>query len=802
MSIINKILVITLLISSINSFGQNGTIKGRVFNEINNEPLAFATVIIDSTTNGAVTDIDGNYSITGLTPGTYNLTCSFYGYKTKSKSEIRVTTTRPTQLDFEMVEDKKVLGEVVVKANPFTKTEESPVSLRTISSSEIFRNPGGNRDISKVIQVLPGVASSASFRNDLIVRGGAPNENRFYLDGIEVPNINHFATQGSSGGPVGMINVNFIQEVDFYAGAFPSNRGNALSSIMDFSLIEGNDEKLTGSFMVGSSDIGLTFDGPMGKNSTYILSVRRSYLQFLFQALALPFLPTYNDFQYKQTVKIDNKNRVSIIGLGAIDDFVLNTSVNDNLTDQETITRNNYILGNLPINTQWNYTVGANYKHFSDKSYQNLVISRNHLNNQSIKYRYNIETPENLLLDYNSQEIENKIRFENTYRNNGWKINAGLGYENATYTNSTYTQIEINGFATTIDFDSKLNMNKFAGFSQFSKSMIDNRLVLSFGLRTDFNDYSDDMINPLNQLSPRASAAYYLTEKLSVNFNTGRYFQLPSYTVLGYRDDQNILINKENNLKYIMSDQIIGGLEYNPTKLSKVTLEGFFKSYSNYPFLLRDSISLANLGGDFGVIGNEPVSSTSDGRSYGLELLVQQKLSSSIYGILSATYVKSEFEDKNGNLIPSAWDNRLIVNLTAGKKFKKDWELGVKFRFLGGNPFTPYDLERSALVQVWDVRQQGVFDWDRLNQERNPSSHGLDVRLDKKWYFKKSALNAYIDIQNIYNFQAEAQSFIDVVRDNQGNPMIDEANPSSYQIYQIANTNGTLLPSIGLMFEF
>ena len=201
--------------------------------------------------------------------------------------EVQVSTAKPTILNIPLTETSSELKEFEIVANPFVKKEESPISMRTINSAEIYRNPGGNRDISKVIQILPGVASSASFRNDIIVRGGAPSENRFFLDGIEVPNINHFATQGSSGGPVGMLNVNFIQEVDFYAGAFPTNRGNALSSVMDFKQIEGNDEKLTGSFMLGSSDVGLTLNGPMGKKSSFIFSARRSYLQFLFKALKL-----------------------------------------------------------------------------------------------------------------------------------------------------------------------------------------------------------------------------------------------------------------------------------------------------------------------------------------------------------------------------------------------------------------------------------------------------------------------------------------------------------------------------------
>ena len=781
---------------------QTSTIKGRVFNSINNEAVPFANIYIDSTSVGTTSDIEGNYRITDLKPGTYSLTCSFIGFKTQISSEVNVSSARITTLDFALVEESTTLNQVVITASPFNKREESPVSLRTISSSEIYRNPGGNRDISNVIQILPGVASSSSFRNDIIVRGGAPNENRFFLDGIEVPNINHFATQGSSGGPVGMINVNFIREVDFYAGAFPANRGNALSSILEFRQIEGNDESLKGTFMLGSSDVGMTLDGPMGKKSTFILSARRSYLQFLFKALGLPFLPTYNDFQYKQTIKVDKKNRITLIGLGAIDDFQLNTSANDDIVDEDAIRRNNYILGNLPVNTQWNYTVGANWKHFSSNSFQNLVVSRNHLNNRAVKYQGNIEQQEFLLLDYNSQEIENKVRLENTVRKNGWKLNMGVGYENATYTNSTFNKIVVDGEVVNIDFDSSLPLNKFAVFSQVSKELVKNKLLVSLGLRMDCNDYSEEMNNPLDQLSPRLSASYSMTEKLKANFNVGRYFQLPPYTIMGYRDSNDLLANKENNITYIQADHYIAGLEYNPSLLSKVTLEGFYKTYDNYPFLIRDSLSLANLGGDFGVIGNEPVNSTSFGRTYGVELLVQQKLLASIYGILSYTFVRGEFSDKNDELLASSWDNRHILNITAGKKFKNDWEVGMKFRYVGGAPYTPYDVDRSASIDVWDVVQQGVFDWDQLNALRNPASHGLDIRVDKKWYFNEWAINAYIDVQNIYNFQAVGQPYLDVDRDDSGNPIVDPNNPLSYQISEIENVSGTVLPSIGLMIDF
>lgn len=798
-----KLSLLIFIVTSITSYGQSGVIKGSVVDATNNDPIPFANIYIENTNSGVSSDLDGNYIVEKLKPGLYNITCSFVGYKSKSFSEIIVSSNKPTSLIIKLIESSTNLEEVEITASPFQKSEESPVSKRNISATEIYRNPGGNRDISKVIQSLPGVASTVSFRNDIIIRGGAPNENRFYLDGIEVPNINHFATQGSSGGPVGMINVNFIREVDLYSGAFPANRGNTLSSVLEFKQVDGNPDRLATTFTLGSSDIGMTFDGPIGKKTTFVMSGRRSYLQFLFKLIGLPFLPTYNDFQFKTKTTIDDKNQLTIIGLGAIDDFVLNTNINENVTDPELIERNNYILGYLPVTTQWNYTIGTNWTHFKDNSFQNFIFSRNHLNNRSVKYsNNNPEIPEDLRQNYISEEIENKFRFENTIRKNGWKVNYGLGLEYATYTNSTFQKIEYQGDTLTVDFESELNLLKTCLFGQLSKKFLDDKLIGSFGLRTDQNSYSKEMSNPIDQLSPRFSLAYTLSDKISLNFNVGKYFQLPAYTVMGYKDANGELINKNNNLTYINNKHIVGGIEFNPEKYSKITIESFYKKYDNYPFLLGDSISLANLGGNFGVIGNEAVSSSSEGRSYGIEFLAQRKLSKSFYGILAYTWVRSEFKDKNNIYIPSAWDNGHIVSLTGGLKLKKDWEIGMKFRFAGGSPYTPYDYETSSLKQVWDVNSFGVFDYDNLNSQRLKSNHGLDVRIDKKWFWKKVALNLYMDIQNLYNFQAETQRSLIADQDSNGNLSINPNDPNRYNLKYISNVSGTVLPSIGLQFEF
>lgn len=774
---------------------QNALIQGRVYDALSNEPIPFANVIIQGTTTGATTDLDGMYSLENLQPGLYNLQVSYVGYKTANLYDNQVSSARPLTLNIALEAAVEQLKEVVVKADPFSKSEEAPVSLRSIGVNEIKRSPGGNRDISRVVQSLPGVASTATFRNDILIRGGAPSENRFYIDGIEIPVINHFATQGSSGGPVGMINVDFIKEVNFYSGAFPANRGNSLSSVFDFTYRDANKDRLFFTATLGASDVGLTMEGPMGKKTSFIFSARRSYLQFLFKLLELPFLPTYNDFQFNVRHNINAKNTIQFLGIGAIDQFSLNLAANETELQK-------YLLDNLPVNEQWNYTTGVKYTHFGKTNYTNVVLSRSHLNNSTVKYANNDEsTSDNLILDYNSQEIENKLRIENIARMKGFKLLTGVSYEFATYTNNTYNKITQGGNVVLVNYDDKLNLNKWGAFAQVSKGFWNEKLTLSAGLRTDANNYSKEMRNVLDQISPRFSASYTIMPGISANFNTGIYYQLPAYTTLGF-EQNNELVNKQNKLTYIQCKHLVGGLAWDTRQNSRITLEGFYKRYSNYPFSVNDSISLANLGGDFGVVGDEEVVSTSEGRTYGAELLLQQKLYKGFYGIVAYTLSWSQFADKNGSYIPSSWDTRHILNLTGGKKFKRNWELGLRWRFSTGIPYTPIDIATSSLISVWDVTGFGLPDYSRLNSERNGIFHNLDMRIDKKWFFKRWNLNLFLDLQNVYSFPNQGPPFLVVERDENGKPIPDSDNPGSYKTYLLENSDGNILPNLGIVVEF
>jgi len=774
-----------------------GSIKGRVIDAITNEPIPLANVLLVGTEKGVTSNLNGEFEINNVNLGFQNIKVSYIGYKSLIFRDILVTRSQAASVNISLEPDSRQLDEFNLRPSPFNKTQESPVSLRTIGLAEIERNPGGNRDISNVLRSFPGVGSTPAFRNDIIIRGGAPSENRFFLDGVEVPLINHFQTQGASGGPVGIINVNLIREVDFLSGAFPANRGNALSSVLEFKQIDGNKEKWKFRGTIGSSDAAVAADGPIGKKATLIVSARTSYLQFLFSALKLPFLPTYYDMQFKFKYAIDDRRELTILGLGAIDLFRLNLQANETVEQR-------YQLRILPKNQQWNYTLGGVYREFTKKGGRHtLVLSRSMLNNTATKHQDNQEdNPQKLILDYASQEAENNLRYEFDFRVKSWKFNVGAGLLYARFTNRTYNRINTLAGIDTIDFSSRLNLASGRIFGQVSKTFAQDKINLSFGLSLENNDFNSQMANPLNQFSPRLSLSYSFIENWALNASLGRFVQRPQYTVLGYGLPDGSLGNLNNGLEYIQADHLVAGIEYAPTENTRITLEGFYKMYNRYPFSLRDSIALANLGADFGVVGNVPVNSSAQGRAFGLEFLAQQKLFKGLYGILAYTLVRSEFSDKNGNLIPSSWDARHILSLTAGYKFKRNWELGVRFRFVDGQPFTPYDTLTSSIKSVWDITQMGISDVNKLNSERIPAYHQLDLRVDKVWYFNKWSLNLYLDIQNIYNFKSTTRPFLTVIEDQNGNPLTDPNDPNRYDLQELPNTSGTLLPTIGIIVDF
>lgn len=779
-------------------WGQLGQITGTVRDQLSNQPIPFVNIILAGTTQGTTSDSAGVFRLTNIQDDFVQLQLSSLGYEPLVSEMISVSKLHPTTVNFAMVPTDQQLGEVRVTANTFIKNPESPVSVMNIGIDLIEKSAGANRDISKVLTSFPGVGNANTFRNDLIVRGGGPSENRFYLDGMEIPTLNHFSTQGASGGPVGILNVDFIREVNLYSGAFPSAKGNALSSVFEFKQIDGNSDQTSIKGSVGASEVSLSLNTPLGEKSTLLLSARRSYLQFLFDRLGLPFLPTFNDFSFKTKIRFNPQNELTLLSVGALDQFKLNKSVKK--TEE-----NQYILSYIPSYHQWNYAAGAVYKHFFEHSYLTLVLSRNHLRNESQKYLNNIEEPENLNYDYSSNEIENKLRMEWNSRPYGFSLNVGGNLEYVNYDNYTYLKKYDKQSLTQIEYQTDLDVVKWGLFGSVSHPFFNNRLVLSAGLRMDANNYSNLMNQMLKQFSPRVSAIWQFTPNMSANLSAGKYYQLPAYTTMGYKTNQTF-INRINHLTYIEARHYIAGLEWKPGTNMRISLEGFIKKYDHYPFSVSDSVSLASKGGSYGVFGDEEVTSTSFGEATGLELLIRHKSNNKLSYIISYTFVRSKFSDYKDDLVPSAWDSKHLITTTINKGLPNNWDIGIKWRLTGGLPYTPYDFEKSSLVQAWNANGREYLDYSKFNTQRSDAFHQLDLRIDKTYLFDKWSLGLYVDFQNLYGMTINDPPVLVQVKDNNGNPVI--LNPEApedqqrYQLKPLRSTSGTFLPSFGIVMEF
>lgn len=779
--------VVILSISVVSA--QSSTINGYVFSRVGHEPLVGATVLAQATDYATITDSTGHFTLE-LPPGLYNLEIRFVGYKTWVQQEMQTSGVRPLTLEVILDSQPNELPDVVIESTGFYKTAETPLSIQTISYAEAFRIPGATLDLSKVIQSFPGVLPRGTFGYNIVFRGGSPMENGYYLDGVKIPTITHFSVQGASGGPNGLINLDLVKNVDIYTGAFPVSRGNALSGILEINQRDGRSDRFGARVTLGATDYGATIEGPMGKKSSYLLSMRHSFSQFLLKAFNVPVLPTYTDLQYRQKIKFDTRNELAIIALAAHDHYELNTQAEES----DALL---YNIGYIPEGTQYQYTIGINYKHYLANSYYNVIISHTAFSNDADKFKDNSGLEADRLLRYRSDNTNEQLRVEHTLFIGGGEVSYGVeaGRFDNVFDIFGY-DVRPNSIDTMDTIRSLYNWN-FAAYAHVSQSVISERLILSGGVRFDMNTYNAQMQNPLSQFSPRFAITWLQNQHLSLNANTGIYYQIPNEVILAFSD-----YPYRDALQYIRSTQVAVGAEYHNMDNYRVSVEGFYKYYTDYPFLLMDSISFANAIGDYVIVGNQPANSSSQGRSYGLELYVQQKLKRNYWWMAAYTYSVSEFKDKHGMYVPSVWDSRHFISLSAGKSWKKGWQVGLRWRYSSGTPYTSYDDVASSKIVNWDVVHRGIFDYNTLNANRLSAFHVLDLRVDKLWTFKHWSLNIFLDIQNAYHSDIELLPYLTTVNDDNGNPRVMITDPSRYQLQLISSDSGRMLSTFGVVVDF
>ncbi len=734
-----------------------GVVAGRVFDLGTSEPLAGANVVVVGTVLGASTNAEGEFRITGVPVGVCALKVSAVGYEPFTRTDVVVSIARPSEVTVRLREAAIVVDSVQVTGNYFQKLPETPLSTFVQSSEEIRRLPGGLEDVVRAISILPGIAQVQAGRNDLIIRGGAPSENLFLIDNIEVANINHFGTQGATGGPLSYVNLDYVEGTSFSSGGFGVQYGDKLSSVLGITLRDGRSDRIGGKATISASQFGLGLEGPVDRDGTFVFSARRSYLDLIFRAAGLSFVPEYWDFLARGAYRLGRNDRLSVLGIAALDDVKFTNG------DRQQRFDNSRILGD----NQQQAVVGAAWQHLLGEGI--LTLSLAHSYND---YRYG-QADSNLVTVFRNTSFqqETSLRADLVFHPaKTTEMTIGGVAKRALFAGGITLRPFVTQFGDSLGVDESAGTAAFKGALYAQVSQMWGRVTLTLGGRADYFD----LIARKFALSPRISATLPLADDINLNASVGRYCQAPSYVWL--------VMNPANrDLTFIRANQYIVGVDAVLRPDTRVTLEGYVKDYADYPAsLLRPYLVLANAGAGYGgsddgyaSFGLDPLASRGGGLARGVEFLVQKKLSEiPCYGTLSVSYSRSEFRALDGVTRSSSWDQRWIINVGGGYLMNEKWEFSAKFRFASGRPYTPFNAD-------------GTQDPALYNSVRVQPNHSLDVRIDRRWSFEGWALVTYIDVQNVYNRKP-----VDVPR----------YNPETRTAEQDASLG--ILPSIGVSAEF
>lgn len=738
---------------------KTGTIKGKLFDKYTRRPLAGADVTIPGMTFITVTNMGGEFSFEEIPVGTYSLRFSYPGMMPQVKADIIVKSKRITFVSADIQLSPLANESVTVTAGYFDHSPEEPASTIGFSHEEIRRAPGSGGDVNRIISSLPSIAKVSDQANNLVVRGGSPSENLFIVDNIEFPNINHFPFQGSSGGAISILNVDFIRDVDFYAGGFSAIYGDKLSSVMDLTFREGNRENFDGQVSLDMGGAGLVVEGPLfSKRGSWMFSARRSYLDLLVDLLDAGAAVRYSDFQGKLVYDFSSKSKITILGLIGND--------KSTVTREDAADLGESFFGDTRNNES---TVGINwFLMWSDKGYSDTSIARTFLkyNNDYWKTFTGSRWLENL-----STEETWHLRNVNHY-NIGYGHDLRFGFEvkkitsRYDYFTAAYTD-QLGNQVPDVSKQISTDAGKYAAFAEYSLTLF-SRVTLNLGVRADYFDYNKHLL-----VSPRGSLTFRVSQKTSVGVSAGIYRQnLP--LLLLYQDKANRDVKDPLAYQYAVNFIHLLGAD------TRLTIEAYYKTYHHFPIdPIRPSICLLDnvIGGLH--YGDSALVDSGKARSYGVELVLQKKLKEKVYGMISGSWFRSQYRDLEGQWRNRLYDNRYIFSLQGGYRANKKWEFSARWIIAGGLPCTPFDLESSY------TENTGIFEKERINSQRLPAYHSLNLRVDKRVYFSGSNLTIYLSIWNAYNRQNVASYFWNEI----------ENKPDySYQF--------SILPVLGVEYEF
>jgi hypothetical protein len=707
--------------------GQTGTITGAVLDQVTQEPLPFANVQVLLTALGAAADENGRFIIPDVPIGTYEVRATLVGYQPATVTDVVVSAARPRDIVVRLDQITIGIGTVEVTAGYFQKSPDAVISTQRLSYEEIRRSPGGFEDVVRAISVLPGVAQAQPGRNDLVVRGGAPSENMYLVDNIEIPNINHFGTQGSGGGPLSYINLDFVRETSFSTGGFGVRHGDRLSSVLNVEMRDGRTDHVGGKATISATQFGLNLEGPIDQKSSFLFSARRSYLDFIFKLAKFSFIPEYWDFLAKASYSLDQKNSLSFLGIGAIDDVTYNNSTADDRY------KNSQVLGTA----QNQYVNGFSWQHLFGRGITTVTLGRTYVN-------YNGTQRDSLLnpiFTNKSKEGETSLRGDAVFKLDSEGITE-LSFGAIIKVVKFNTTVALPGYITPFGdtLDVRVNDLELRGSKGGMYVQVSRHLPAGFQLTAGGRMEYFSMIKRKFSFAPRASLIFEASPLTTLTVSAGIYHQSPSYVWLATNTGN-------QDLTPARVDQYILGAEHLVRADLRVRLEGFTKRYSKYAASVdRRYLVLSNTGAGYGgsddgfsSFGFDNLASEGEGRSYGVELLVQKKLSEiPLYGLVSITWANSRFTALDGVERPGSFDQRFILNFSGGYRFDERWEASLKYRFATGMPYTPFNSDGTQNVAAY-------------NSARMADGGILDLRVDRRWNFARWNLIVYVDLQNVLN---------------------------------------------------
>ena len=782
------VIIIIIVLSSIVN-GSDGILTGRVSDINTHQPLIGVNIIISGTDLGSATDSLGSFMIKNIPVGSYDLNASMIGYKPINRPNIHIVPKRATVANFNLHPIVLKGDDIVVTGNYFEKTKDAVTSNRTVDIEEIRSDPVGVYDIMAMMQALPSVISGNDQSNEVIVRGGMHNENLFVMDYLEIPFPNHFPQQGKGGGPVTMVDTDFIERINFYAGAFPARYGEKLSSVMDVKLREGNRERHLGQLSMNMAGFGGNIEGPLMENGSYLLSLQRSFLDFVMRGTGLQAIPEYWTSQGKLIFNISPTRKLMFNYLGGIDAVNLENENDPSMRGAENVDYNSKQI-----------TSGITYKDlFSKKGFGIISISSSalilDLNVYELELNDNDNSYKNDYARNNDIEIENTLRGEINYSiSKRFNLNTGFstkllrldydrwfkirpnyiyGYSYPGDIPSIISRTEFdniyfnneNTIATPLDTIGIPDTNKTNHLLEFWKTggfihltyQPTKKLDVLVGGRYDHLSYTNKA-----SFSPRLGLSFHVNQILALNFSGGRYFQFP--------DNRDLNSNKlgQSSLTSYYADQSAIGIEYFLARDKRITLEIYTKTMGNIVIneILEDSDGRDS-------INYKKIINAGKGRSKGIEFFIQKKYFNNWYGSLSWSHsISKMWDDRDeGKYYNWDYDYEDVINVIGGykieykkydwyKKYKKtywsylfgwfplapsdEYEVSFKIRYLGGRPYTPKTYDHN--IREWYT--DSAEDW---NTDRYGSYLRFDLMFQQRYYFDQVNMVVFYNFLNVFN---------------------------------------------------